>query len=106
MLKIRRVFFVKIDGILIAKSSNVLKVWEQYYFLESDVDWSHIVVSDRVSVCLWKGKARVLDFHGRKELSDIGWIYFQTTDGARRIENMVIFSNLVSITKPWRLIRK
>ncbi len=91
---------IELDGIVLADSSSTVMVFEtglptRYYFNRTEVDFTHLVATDTVTSCPYKGKTsgywsvRV----GEELYPDLAWAYDFPTRQLLPIAGMVCFYN-------------
>jgi uncharacterized protein (DUF427 family) len=91
---------VELDGVVLAESSSPIMVFEtglptRYYLNRTEVDFSHLVPSDTVTSCPYKGKttgywsAQI----GDKVEPDLAWTYDFPTLTLTPIANLIAFYN-------------
>jgi uncharacterized protein (DUF427 family) len=91
---------VELDGVALAESSSPVMVFEtglptRYYLNRTDVDFTHLVPSDTVTACPYKGttsaywSARI----GGAEHADLAWSYDFPTRQLLPITGLIAFYN-------------
>ena len=99
-LRSTRTVRVELDGVVLAESSSPVLVFEtglptRYYLNRLDVDYAHLVPSDTVTACPYKGttsgywSAR----HRRATYRDIAWAYDFPTRELLPIAGLIAFYN-------------
>jgi uncharacterized protein (DUF427 family) len=99
-LRSTRTVRVELDGALLAESSSPVMVFEtglptRYYFNRTEVNWGHLVPTDTVTECPYKGttsgywSVRV----GSDVRSDLAWAYNFPTRQLLPIAGMIAFYN-------------
>jgi uncharacterized protein (DUF427 family) len=91
---------VELDGLVLARSSRTVMVFEtglptRYYIDRLDVDWAHLVPSDTQTSCPYKGTTSgywSVDVGGRVE-PDLAWAYDFPTRQLLPIAGLVAFYN-------------
>ncbi|SLN28310.1 DUF427 domain-containing protein [Oceanibacterium hippocampi] len=97
VLSSRREVSVRLEGELVAKSSNALFVFEtgmpvRYYLPAEDVRMDLLRPVETSSICPYKGKARYWQAElGGKVFDDIAWAYPDPFDEVRRIRDRIAF---------------
>ncbi len=93
---------VDIDGLLIARSSGVIKVVEdgaveRYYFPRSAVHMESLRPSQDTTVCPFKGRASYFDIApvapGQDSLKDAAWSYEDPYDEHAALKDRVAFAD-------------
>ena len=91
---------VELDGVVLAESSSPVLVFEtglptRYYLNRTEVDFSHLVPSDTVTSCPYKGTTTgYWSFRlGDTELADMAWSYDFPTRQLLPIAGLVAFYN-------------
>ncbi|MBW3602994.1 MAG: DUF427 domain-containing protein [Actinobacteria bacterium] len=85
-------------GVVLAESSETIRVEGNDYFPPESVRWECLVDSPTTSMCFWKGRARYLSVAVDDEvLSDAAWYYPRPWPLARRIANRVAFRDGVRL---------
>ncbi len=89
---------IEVDGVVLADTGSPVMVFEtglptRYYIDRTDVRFEHLVRTETVSVCPYKGSTS--DYWSAVtpagKYSDLAWSYRSTTDGLRAIAGMVAF---------------
>jgi uncharacterized protein (DUF427 family) len=99
-LRSTRPLRVELDGVVLAGSSSPVMVFEtglptRYYVNRTDVDFSHLVPSDTVTACPYKGRTsaywsvRI----GGAEHADLAWAYDFPTRQLLPITGLIAFYN-------------
>jgi uncharacterized protein (DUF427 family) len=99
-LRSTRTVRVELDGVVLAESASPVMVFEtglptRYYLNRTDVDFEHLVASDTVTACPYKGRtsrywsARI----GGDEHPDLAWAYDFPTRELAPIAGLVAFYN-------------
>jgi len=99
-LRSTRTVRVELEGVVLAESSSPIMVFEtglptRYYFNQTEIDFAHLVPSDTVTECPYKGttsgywSAQIGDSRHR----DIGWCYDFPTRQLLPIAGLVAFYN-------------
>jgi len=91
---------VELDGTVLAESSSPVMVFEtglptRYYFNRTEVDFDHLVPSDTVTSCPYKGQTSVYWTVRVREASypDLAWAYGFPTRQLLPIAGMIAFYN-------------
>jgi uncharacterized protein (DUF427 family) len=99
-LRSTRTVRVELDGVVLAESSSPVMVFEtglptRYYLNQTDVDFTHLVPSDTVTACPYKGttsgywSVRI----GDTEHPDLAWCYDFPTRQLLPISGLIAFYN-------------
>jgi uncharacterized protein (DUF427 family) len=91
---------VELDGVLLADSASTVMVFEtglptRYYFNRTEVDFSHLVPTDTVTACPYKGRTsgywsvRI----GDTTHADLAWAYDFPTRQLQPIAGLIAFYN-------------
>jgi uncharacterized protein (DUF427 family) len=99
-LRSSRPLRVELDGVVLADSSSPVMVFEtglptRYYVNRTDVDFTHLVPSDTVTACPYKGRTsaywsvRI----GGAEHADLAWAYDFPTRQLLPISGLIAFYN-------------
>ena len=99
-LRSTRTVSVEVDGVDLARSSSPVMVFEtglptRYYFNRTEVNFDHLVPSDTVTSCPYKGTTSAywsLAVEGRSE-PDIAWAYDFPTLSLQPIAGLIAFYN-------------
>ena len=84
---------VRVDGILLADSTNTLELREygyppRHYFPREDVRMDLLTVSETTTYCPFKGHTVYFSLGGRR---DIAWSYEEPVEGMEAIADRVAF---------------
>ena len=72
--------------------SGVFKFEGNYYFDPDKVQMDHLIVTDRIYVCPYKGNANWVDLHTDSGvIKDVAWIYRDPKPGYGQIKDHVGF---------------
>ena len=86
------------NGTVIAESDDTVVVESNHYFPRSSVRDDLVSVSDRTSVCPWKGTASYLSLEvGGETNRDAAWYYPQPKEKAESIRDRVAFWKGVTV---------
>jgi uncharacterized protein (DUF427 family) len=99
-LRSDREVLVELEGLVLARSSHPVLVFEtglptRYYLDRLDVDFTHLVPSDTVTSCPYKGTTSAywsVDAGGRTE-PDLAWAYDFPTAPLQPVAGLVAFYN-------------
>lgn len=99
-LRSTRTVRIELDGVLLAESSSPIMVFEtglptRYYLNRTEVDFSHLVASDTVTSCPYKGTtSRYWSVQiGDVVQPDLAWTYDFPTLQLLPIANLIAFYN-------------
>ena len=91
---------IELDGVVLAGSSSPVMVFEsgpptRYYVNRTDVDFTHLVPSDTVTACPYKGKTSAYWSVrlGGTEHADLAWAYDFPTRQLLPISGLIAFYN-------------
>ena len=89
---------IELDGVVLAGSSSPVMVFEsgpptRYYVNRTDVDFTHLVPSDTVTACPYKGKTSAYWSVrlGGTEHADLAWAYDFPTRQLLPISGLIAF---------------
>jgi uncharacterized protein (DUF427 family) len=94
---LRQSVAVEVEGVVVAVSSNVVKVDEdkspvRYYFPRSDVRMEKLERSDSTTECPFKGTASYYSLNlGERRLEDAVWTYEDPYDEHRDLKDKLAF---------------
>jgi uncharacterized protein (DUF427 family) len=99
-LRSTRALRVELDGVVLATTGSPVMVYEtglptRYYLNATDVDYSHLLPSDTVTECPYKGttgaywSAKI----GDEVVADVAWSYAFPTRQLQPITGMIAFYN-------------
>jgi uncharacterized protein (DUF427 family) len=91
----------KLDGTVIAESTDVVIVEGNRYFPPAGVRKDLLTVGTRQYTCPWKGKTTYWDIHmGDKVYENAAWSYEAPKEAARQIAGHVAFdTSVVSVSE-------
>jgi len=99
-LRSSRPLRIELDGVVLASSSSPVMVFEtglptRYYVNRTDVDFTHLVPSDTVTACPYKGKTSAYWSVrlGGTERADLAWAYDFPTRQLLPISGLIAFYN-------------
>jgi uncharacterized protein (DUF427 family) len=91
---------IELDGVVLASSSSPVMVFEtglptRYYVNRTDVDFTHLVPSDTVTACPYKGKTSAYWSVrlGGTERADLAWAYDFPARQLLPISGLIAFYN-------------
>lgn len=95
-LRSTRTVRVELDGLLLAESSSPVLLFEtglptRYYLDKTAVDFTHLVPSDTVTACPYKG--RTTGYWSCGDHADIAWLYDFPLAAVAPIAGLIAFYN-------------
>lgn len=89
-----------VDDVVVAESSDTVRVEGNHYFPPDTVNWDLLEPSDRTSVCYWKGTANYYDVVVDGErLPAAAWTYKTPSPAAEQIKDHIAFWHGVKVVK-------
>ena len=86
------------EGVVLAESDACVIVEGNHYFPPSSIKQEHFRLSDKTTVCHWKGVAHYYDIEvNGKRNPNAAWYYPQPSEAARQIRDYVAFWNGVHL---------
>ncbi len=83
---------------VLAESADTISVDGRRYFPADDIRWDFLQVTDKETVCAWKGVARYYDIEvdGRRKRA-AAWVYPEPAPAAAALRDRVAFQRGVRV---------
>ena len=74
---------------------GVLSFEGNYYFDPEKVNMDHLVVTDRIYTCPYKGQAKWIDLYTESGvIKDVAWVYYDPKPGYTQIKGRIGFYSI------------